>query len=240
MTAVVVDLCIPWFVTKVSSYYTMLAILVEAIIWRDCMCLKRSIYIVCRDILDSFLCNSFWDFWEAGEWAGRGGRKLSIFRGSRPKLRGYVDRAGGRGGRGRKPSILRENRPVHFTIPPLSGVVKPLLNGHLLDVNDWCDEWCLLWCYPIMQVPITRGSCSNLHKFTLLPKLRAHRPRAWRAMIPPHSISALCSRYIMAGSGHSFLMSHSPPLLVQQRAANFFSSETRMPAEPNHNSVPQH
>ena len=64
MTAVVVDLCIPWFVTKVSSYYTMLAILVEAIIWRDCMCLKRSIYIVCRDILDSFLCNSFWDFWE--------------------------------------------------------------------------------------------------------------------------------------------------------------------------------
>ena len=45
-------------------------------------------------------------------------------------------RADGRGGRGRKPSILRENRPVHFTIPPLSGVVKPLLNGRLLDVND--------------------------------------------------------------------------------------------------------
>ena len=48
------------------------------------------------------------------------------------------------------------------------------------------------------------------------------------------------SRYIMAGSGHSFLMSHSPPLLVQQRAANFFSNETQTPAEPNHNSVPQH
>ena len=45
-----------------------------------------------------------------------------------------MDRAGGRGGRGRKPSILRENRPHHFTIPPLASVVKPLLNGRLLDV----------------------------------------------------------------------------------------------------------
>ena len=48
-----------------------------------------------------------------------------------------MDRAGGRGGRGRKPSILRENRPHHFTIPPLASVVKPLVNGRLLDVmND--------------------------------------------------------------------------------------------------------
>ena len=49
----------------------------------------------------------------------------------------------GRGGRGRKPSILRENRPHHFAIPPLASVVNsfvnPLVNGRRLDVMSDVD-----------------------------------------------------------------------------------------------------
>ena len=66
---------------------------------------------------------------------GAGGAEALNFDKKPSKIDGICG-PGGRGGRGRKPSILRENRPVHFTIPPLSGVVKPLLNGRLLDVND--------------------------------------------------------------------------------------------------------
>ena len=61
-----------------------------------------------------------------------------------------MDRAGGRGGRGRKPSILRENRPLHFTIPPLASVVKPLVNGRLLDVmSDVCYDVMSDVCYDV-------------------------------------------------------------------------------------------
>ena len=68
-----------------------------------------------------------------GRKGGAGGAEALNFEKKPSKIEGIC----GPGGRaGRKPSILRENRPVHFTIPPLSGVVKPLFNGRLLDVND--------------------------------------------------------------------------------------------------------
>ena len=67
---------------------------------------------------------------------GAGRAEALNFQRKPPEIEGICG-PGGRGGRGRKPSILRENRPHHFTIPPLASVVNPLVNGRLLDVmND--------------------------------------------------------------------------------------------------------